>query len=358
MNDGADRAQAARALRDRAYRILAWTGLLQRLAKRFGTAVLTGSAAYDLMLWPDIDIHMPVDPSRRVEYAALAGKIAAWLPAAGLQLHRAQFLDDYVEPHPLGAGLNWGIEFRDPAGTPWKCDIWGWEPADFARRQERDRELRDALLAADRDLILRLKSEARERSNFYGVVVGSYDIYRFAIARAGTTLDELVAWTRSTASQPPVAAPTKPPGKLHRLTMADADPWIAMRRRLFPIDGVEVAREEVAAIVAKDSEAAFAVRDGATWLGFIELRERSHGEGCETSPVGYIEALWTEPEARRQGVARQLASGAIDWCRERGLSDLCSDTEINNVVSQAVHRRLGFEETEKLVAYRMKVPRG
>ena len=129
-----------------------------------------------------------------------------------------------------------------------------------------------------------------------------------------------------------------------------------MRRRLFPIDSVEVAREEIIAILAKDSEAAFAVRDGDDWLGFTELRERSHGEGCETSPVGYIEALWTQPEARRRGVARRLVAAALDWCRQRRLGDLCSDTQIDNVVSQAVHRRLGFEETDRLVTYRMKVP--
>jgi aminoglycoside 6'-N-acetyltransferase I len=311
-----------------------------------------------MMVWPDIDIHMPVDPSRRVLYAALGGEIALRLASSGLRLHRGQFLDDYVDPHPLGAGLYWGIELRDRAGTPWKCDIWGWEPSDFARRQERDRALREALAGADRDLILRLKSEARERSNFYGVVVSSFDIYRFAIAQAGTTLDDVVAWARSTASQPTVTTPGKPPpGELLRLTNADIDAWVAMRRRLFPIDSVETACEETTAILAKDSEAAYAVRDGDAWLGFIELRERSHGEGCETSPVGYIEALWTEPEARRRGVARELVTAAVNWARGRGLSDLCSDTQIDNVVSQAVHRRLGFEETDRLVTYRMKVPR-
>jgi len=128
-----------------------------------------------------------------------------------------------------------------------------------------------------------------------------------------------------------------------------------MRRRLFPVDSEEIARQEIAAILAKETEAAFAIRGADAWLGFIELRERSHGEGCETSPVGYIEALWTEPEMRRHGVARRLVAAAIGWCSERGLRELCSDTQIDNVASQAVHRGLGFEETERLVTYRMKV---
>jgi aminoglycoside 6'-N-acetyltransferase I len=155
----------------------------------------------------------------------------------------------------------------------------------------------------------------------------------------------------STAAEPPAA-------EICRLTIADAEAWIAMRRRLFPVDSPEAARAEIAAILAKATEAAFGIRADGAWLGFIELRERSHGEGCETSPVGYIEALWTVPEMRERGIARRLVAAAIAWCRERGLSDLCSDTEIDNVVSQAVHRRLGFVETERLVTYRMKIPGG
>jgi hypothetical protein len=117
----------------------------------------------------------------------------------GLVLHRATYWNDYVDPHPLGAGLYWGIEFRDFDGHPWKCDLWGWDPFDFAIRDARDDSLRLDLSRADRDLILRLKTEAREREDYYGKVVGSFDIYQFAIARAGTTLEELEAWKGASA---------------------------------------------------------------------------------------------------------------------------------------------------------------
>ena len=64
--------------------------------------------------------------------------------------------------------------------------------ADF--RQARDANLRADLDRCDRDLILRLKHEARERPGYYGVMVGSLDIYQFAIAGAGETLDDLERW--------------------------------------------------------------------------------------------------------------------------------------------------------------------
>ena len=184
----------ADALRAEAETLLKATGLLDLFQTRFGAVALTGSARYDLMVWRDIDIHMPVAPDRRLDYAALLPEIGTRFEAAGLRLHKAQFLDDYVDPHPLGAGLYWGIEFRDRAGNPWKADLWGWGPPDYEQRQQRDGELRAALAGADRTLILKLKTEARVRPNYYGQVVGSMDIYRFVLANGGSSLAALEAW--------------------------------------------------------------------------------------------------------------------------------------------------------------------
>lgn len=193
------RAQTAQMLRDEASRLLTETGLFGLLELRFGRAVVTGSAGYDLMVWRDIDIHMPVEGERWAEWATFGGELALHLEGVGLTLHRASFINDYVDPHPLGAGLYWGIEFRDLRNNPWKLDLWGWEPLDFQVRLSRDDDLRLDLAGADRDLILRLKTEARARPDYYGVTVSSHDIYRFAIAGAGTSLRELEAWKAAEA---------------------------------------------------------------------------------------------------------------------------------------------------------------
>lgn len=188
------RAEIAARLREEAGSLLAESGLYRLLQSRFGEVVVTGSAGYDLMVWRDIDIHTPVESGAWADWANLGGEIAALFASAGLTLHKAHYLNDYVDPHPLGAGLFWGIEFHDGSGTPWKCDIWGWDPFDFAVRQARDDSLRIDLSHADRDLILRLKHEARAREGYYGAIVTSFDIYQFAIAAAGETLEELEAW--------------------------------------------------------------------------------------------------------------------------------------------------------------------
>jgi len=173
------RAETAKSLRDEARGLLADTGLFALLQDRFGEPTVTGSAGYDLMVWRDIDIDLAVE-----------------LDAVGLTLHRATFRNEYVEPGPLGHGFSWSLEFRDFAGYPWEVAIRGWDPFDYAVRQARDFSLRTDLQASDRDLILRLKTEARQRTNYYGTIVTSWDIYQFCIAKAGDSLSALEMWKR------------------------------------------------------------------------------------------------------------------------------------------------------------------
>ncbi|HVX80541.1 MAG TPA: hypothetical protein VHB23_04125 [Devosiaceae bacterium] len=185
---------AADGLRAEAEQLLDGTGLRRLLADRFGAAALTGSCRYDLMVWRDIDIHVPLAPERRLEWAGLLPEIGRRVELPGGRMQRAQFLDDYVDPHPLGAGLYWGVELRDANGFAWKIDLWGWAPDDFERRQAADQEFRSALEEVERALVLRLKTEARQRPDFYGAVVSSMDVYRFVLAGAGRSLEELLAW--------------------------------------------------------------------------------------------------------------------------------------------------------------------
>lgn len=189
-----DLRQRSDDLRQRARTLLGDTGWLDLFNPRFGKALLTGSARYDLMVWPDIDIHMPVPASARLDWAILLVDLNAGLEAAGLRLHKAQFPRRLCRPPSTGRGLYWGITFVERNGTAWKADLWGWEPDDFARRQQRDAELIAALETTDRDLILALKSEALARPGYYGPIVTSWDINQFVLQGAGATLEALEAW--------------------------------------------------------------------------------------------------------------------------------------------------------------------
>jgi len=188
------RAETARQLREEAHALLADSGLFALLQHGFGEATVTGSAGYDLMVRRDIDIHLAVGADRWTDWMAFGGTLVRHFERAGMPLRRACYVNDWLEPGPLGAGLCWQLAFTDLRHAAWTIDLWGWDPFDFAVRQARDFSLRTDLAACDRDLILRLKTEAQARPGYYGTRVTGIDIYRFAIAGAGDSLSALEAW--------------------------------------------------------------------------------------------------------------------------------------------------------------------
>lgn len=88
--------------------------------------------------------------------------------------------------------------------------------------------------------------------------------------------------------------------------------------------------------------------------GFAEVSRRSdYVNGCEGSPVAFLEGIYVAPAYRRQGVARALVAEARAWTREQGIAELASDALLDNRDSHAFHRAIGFEETERVVYFRM-----
>ena len=74
--------------------------------------------------------------------------------------------------------------------------------------------------------------------------------------------------------------------------------------------------------------------------------------GATSSPVAFVEGLYVRPAARRRGLAKALVKAVEHWARERGCSELASDAPLDNLRSHAMHRGLGFEETERVVFFR------
>src|SRR5207302_1232805 len=105
--------------------------------------------------------------------------------------------------------------------------------------------------------------------------------------------------------------------------------------------------------MARDDAAHFiARREDDTACGFVEVGTRPYVDGCDTSPVGYIEAWYVDPDVRRAGVGRALLDAAEDWAVERGYSEIGSDALLANEVSHRAHRASGYDEVDRVVQYR------
>ncbi len=194
MGTAAERAATASALRQEAYSLLTQTRIFELLSRSFTDPMVTGSASYDLMVRRDIDIHMAVDAERYRDWMSFGSTLVKFFDAIGMPLLRAQYINGWIDTHPTGSGLHWGLGFNDDKGDSWQVDLWGWDPFDYAVRQARYFSLKTDLEAVDRDLVLRLKTEAQARPNYYGVILNAFDVYQFVIAGAGTSLDALERW--------------------------------------------------------------------------------------------------------------------------------------------------------------------
>jgi aminoglycoside 6'-N-acetyltransferase I len=135
---------------------------------------------------------------------------------------------------------------------------------------------------------------------------------------------------------------------------ADAEQWLSMRMSLWPETDEPQHRKEMAMMLS-DAErfAAFVCQDPHRELvGFAEVSLRSWAEGCESSPVGYLEGWYVAEPARRQGIGGRLVSAAEEWARSRGCKEMASDTELKNRVSEAAHLRLGYQVAARVIAFR------
>lgn len=90
--------------------------------------------------------------------------------------------------------------------------------------------------------------------------------------------------------------------------------------------------------------------------GLVEVALRSdYVNGTDSSPVGFLEGLYVDPAFRKQGIAAMLVNMAEQWTREQGCTELASDALLENTSSHAMHRVLGFEETERVVYFRKRL---
>jgi aminoglycoside 6'-N-acetyltransferase I len=151
------------------------------------------------------------------------------------------------------------------------------------------------------------------------------------------------------AQRPPVRWRVRP------VESGDASAWEQMRQALWPAaPGEHAAAVErfFAGSRHEPAEVLVALDEAGQPIGFAELSIRSHADGCESNGVGYLEGWFVQEAHRRSGVGAALIRAAEDWARAQGCTEFASDAEIDNAVSLAAHKALGFEEVSRVVTFR------
>jgi aminoglycoside 6'-N-acetyltransferase I len=134
----------------------------------------------------------------------------------------------------------------------------------------------------------------------------------------------------------------------------DHDHWLRMRRTLWPELAGEDEAEDAAEWLARPNAIVIVAERSADagLAGFIEIAARPYADGCDTSPVAFLEGWYVDEDVRRMGIGTALVRAGEEWARRRGYRELASDALLDNTTSHRAHVALGFAEVERAVRYR------
>ena len=139
------------------------------------------------------------------------------------------------------------------------------------------------------------------------------------------------------------------------VTPADAADWLALRNALWPGDRDDEHTAEIEQLLREPGETVTLIARNAekVAVGLAEASlRRDYVNGCDSSPVAFLEGIYVIPSARRIGVARSLIAAVERWGRAQGCTEFASDALLANIESHQMHDALGFRETERVVFFR------
>ena len=138
-----------------------------------------------------------------------------------------------------------------------------------------------------------------------------------------------------------------------RASYKESERLAELVRMIWPDHSPEELKRIVKDYMNSDSSAVFSesVNGQAVGAALCCLR-RDDVEGCETSPVGYLEGVSVDERFRRRGIAKKLVSECEHWAREKGCTEFASDCELTNAASLDFHMGIGFQEENRIICFK------
>lgn len=123
--------------------------------------------------------------------------------------------------------------------------------------------------------------------------------------------------------------------------------------KLWPEHTEEALARILTEYIASPEAAVFACREDDRFVGVaLCCLRHDYVEGCETSPVGYLEGIYVEESCRLAGNARALVGQCEQWAKSMGCREFASDCELTNKASLAFHLSLGFTEENRIICFK------
>lgn len=126
-----------------------------------------------------------------------------------------------------------------------------------------------------------------------------------------------------------------------------------MARKIWDNDSVEELKKEFEEFADDSNMISFIKYEDSDPIGFANLSIRyDYVQGCETTPVAYLEGIYVDQKYRNRGYGRDLAKACEDWAKDRDIKEFASDCELTNSSSFAFHKAIGFEETNRIICFK------
>ena len=139
---------------------------------------------------------------------------------------------------------------------------------------------------------------------------------------------------------------------IENYTPADFESLYDMNQKLYPTMEKNLLVRMLEEMTRLENYRIFIAKDSGNNMGFSVISIRTdYVEGADRSPTGYLEAIYVEPEYRKEGVGKRLVELGEEWCKENGCSQIGSDTWISHEKARAFHQKLGFWEEDELVHF-------
>ncbi len=140
--------------------------------------------------------------------------------------------------------------------------------------------------------------------------------------------------------------------KLERLSVHNLHPFTELTLELWPDGAYEEALVECKQMIdAPDNYCALATYH-EQYVGFIHISIRSdYVEGATNNKTAYLEGIYIKPAYRRNNIGMFLLNHGQQWAKLKGLDQIASDTELDNLSGQQFHEKLGFTKTNSIVCY-------
>jgi ribosomal protein S18 acetylase RimI-like enzyme len=123
-----------------------------------------------------------------------------------------------------------------------------------------------------------------------------------------------------------------------------SNPIYSRLRRDAPTRAIELTQEQL----ASEREAMFLATIGDRIVGVLRCIDQRGHRLLRPTRFGLISTVYVEPAARRRGVLRSLMDAAVEWSRERGLTELRLQNAIDNPLALAAWDALGFRVVEQI----------